>query len=126
MHYIVTIEYCSSKKGYLVYPFKSESDAANFVDNMFPEFQNYKYCSKLIPEYLIKEHYQYRFKREDYVIINTIDYSDIASSSDGELTMCVIKCLLPFIPEHFLKVREKWKMPIYENKFKTTFFNLAN
>lgn len=107
MKYFVTIEFQERRIGWIVYPFKNMDSAVNFVNVKFPEYQNYKYDIDALPKHWIKDFYYYEFSVDDYLIRDSLNYKILEGSTDGELSMHVIKSYLPFNPKHFVIERSQ-------------------
>lgn len=107
MKYFVTIEFMSRKVGWIVYPFRTESNAVKFVEVNFSQFQYFRYDIDALPKHWVKDYFYYEFSGEDYLVGDSLSYIIMMDSSDGELSMTVIKSSLPFDPGHFITQRSQ-------------------
>lgn len=107
MKYFVTIEFYEEKVGWIVYPFPNKNSAIDFVNDKFSKYQDFRYDIDTLPEHLIKDYFFYKFSGDEYFIGNTLNYSIITQTTDGQLSMTVIKSCLPFNPSHYVVERSQ-------------------
>jgi len=104
MTFIIIIEIHSLKRGYFIGEYESEQDANLFLTR-FEEFQKYEFEFETIPDEIIDGFIQYSITGEDFFAGNAINYIDINTVSDGQLTLQVVKCKSQFYFNQFIKER---------------------
>lgn len=104
MKYIAIIEIHSLKRGYFVGEYETQQEANSFLER-FEEFQKYEFDFDSIPPQMIESYIPYDITGEDYFAGDTENYMDRNSTSDGQLTLQVVKCKSQFDFDQFVRER---------------------
>lgn len=104
MTYIAIIESYSLKRGYFVKEYETQQEANSFLER-FEEFQKYEFNFDSIPPKMIESCIPYDIIGEDYFAGDTENYMDRNSTTDGQLTLQVVRCKLQFDFDQFVKER---------------------
>lgn len=103
--YLLIAEFVDKRVGFIIGTFNDETEAKSFVEHVSDEFTSYSLNSSLeIPRHYFKKYQSYEITGDEY-FTGCGRYVDRFSSSNGDLTISVIRYQGKFDAAAFIEYR---------------------